>query len=55
MSDNTYGSSNLRFESIRDISGKRIKKNIYFFAIYMTIGQLFMILISVIFGGIWKL
>ena len=30
MSDNTYGSPNLRFESINDISGKRIKKDASF-------------------------
>ena len=34
MSDKTYGSSNLRFESINNISGRRIKTDTLFCNIY---------------------
>ena len=53
MSDNTYGSSNLRFESISHISGKTIKDTL-FCNIY-DYWTNFMILISVAFGGTQKL
>ena len=50
MSDNTYGSNDLRCIRLTDIKGKHVK-NDTLFLIFMTTGQISIIQIKFIFGG----
>ena len=54
MSDNTYGSYDLRSARLTDIEGRHIKEDTLFLT-FMIIGQIFITQIKLIFGGTMNL